>query len=247
MSNQDDAFERAAAALRSAKLAIAVTGAGISVESGIPSFRGESGIWKRYPPEEYASIDAYVGDPVKVWQLWRELAKETADCAPNPGHRALAALEQRGILKTVMTQNIDNLHQEGGSRNVIEYHGNARHLRCLDCGAGMPLDRDEIGELPPRCPTCRGLMKPDIIMFGELIPQDALMETDRLAHTCDVVIVVGTSAQVFPAAAIPHTAKQPGAFITEANIEHTDFTHTITDAFLDGPAGETLPRLAEMV
>lgn len=240
-------LQAAADALKRSSHAIAVTGAGISVESGIPSFRGTDGIWVKYPVEEFATIDAYVSNPRKVWQLWRELADQLGDTKPHAGHVALAELEAAGVLKAVITQNVDHLHQDAGSKKVIEYHGNARHLRCLECGAEKPFDRANVPPTPPYCPACRGLMKPDVVMFGELIPGEAMVEADMLARQSDVVLIVGTSAQVFPAARLPYTAKERGAFIIEANVEPTAFTEQISDAFLAGPAGTTLPELASLV
>ncbi len=237
-------YENAAHALRNARLAVAVTGAGISVESGIPSFRGEGGIWTKYPIEEFASIDAFLANPKKVWGFWYELGDMLRDCKPNPAHYALAELEKMEMCRAVITQNIDNLHQEAGSVHVIEYHGNSHRMVCMDCGRGHPLDLTKPPSGVPRC-VCNGLMKPDVVMFGELIPEYALIESHKLARQCDVMIVVGTSAAVFPAARLPYTAKDDGAFIIEANIEETDFTRSITDAFLEGPAGETLPELVQ--
>lgn len=238
-----DAIERAAAALRNATCAIAVTGAGISSESGIPTFRGEGGIWAKYPPEEFASIDAYVRNPNKVWSFWRELADLVHGCRPNAGHIALAELERMGILRAVVTQNVDNLHQAAGSGRVIEYHGNARRLVCLECHKRRDMDAQNMGEFAPRCPICMGLMKPEVVMFGEDIPRQARFEAHALVERCDVMLIVGTSAQVYPAAQLPFDAKARGAFIIEANIERTEFTDGVTDAYLQGPAGETLPRL----
>jgi NAD-dependent deacetylase len=238
-------FEDAAQMLRKSQAAVAVTGAGASEESGIPTFRGAEGLWAKYPPAEYATIDAYLENPAKIWGFWRELVAEFSHCKPNPGHVALANLEKQGILKAVVTQNIDGLHQAAGSRMVIEYHGNAGAVRCLDCNAAKPIDPSNMDRLPPRCPVCRGLMKPDVVLFGEMIPGQALIRAEAFVRTCDTLIVVGTSAQVFPAAALPLTAKQNGAHIIECNRERTDFTATVTDAFLEGPAGETLPRLME--
>ncbi len=241
-------YENAAHALRNARNPLAVTGAGISVESGIPAFRGEAGIWARYPIEEYAVLDAFLANPEKVWKFWYELGGMLGECKPNPGHYALAQLEKMGMCRAVVTQNIDNLHEEAGSTWVIEYHGNSRRMVCMDCGDCVPLDLSAKppGGGVPRC-RCGGLMKPDVILFGEMIPPDALVESERLARTCDAMIIVGTSAQVYPAAQLPYTAKQNGAFIIEANTEKTDFTRTITDAFLEGPAGETLPELVRYI
>ncbi|HUW62547.1 MAG TPA: NAD-dependent deacylase [Candidatus Bathyarchaeia archaeon] len=241
-----DHFREAANALKNARCAVAVTGAGISAESGIPTFRGAGGIWEKYPPSEYATIEAYNENPEKVWKFWLELAKQFKDSKPNPSHYALAELERMGILKAVVTQNVDNLHQDAGSKNVIEYHGNAKWLVCPRCRHRDPLDLSQHGDTPPYC-FCGTLMKPDVVMFGEQIPSHALVEAARLAESCDVLLVVGTSAQVYPSAGLPVFAKQNGAYIIEANTETTDFTRTITDAFLPGLAGETLPQLVELI
>jgi NAD-dependent deacetylase len=239
-----DPYAFAAGAINSADLAVAVTGAGISAESGIPTFRGHAGIWDKYPPNEYATIDAYNANPEKVWKFWRELAATLAHSKPNPAHHALAELERMGRLQAIITQNVDNLHQEAGSSNVVEYHGNAHWLVCPRCRHRDPLDLTQHGATPPYC-FCGTLMKPDVVMFGEAIPSDALVRSAQLVEKCNVIIVVGTSAQVYPAARLPVLAHQSGAFVIEANIEETDFTHTVTNAFLEGPAGETLPRLVE--
>lgn len=240
----DDCYSKAADLLSRAQCPIAVTGAGVSVESGIPDFRSPTGIWAKYPPEEYATIDAYLANPAKVWRFWKDIAQDFADCGPNPAHYALAALEKHGHLEAIVTQNIDALHQAAGSKTVVEYHGSAQKLFCMDCGNTRPLDLQAMGDSPPRCHVCDGLMKPDIVMFGELIPPEALRASAEWAQKCDAVLIVGTSAQVYPAADLPFRAKQNGARIIEANIERTTFTETITDVFLEGPAGESLPRLA---
>ncbi len=236
-------LEQAAQALAGAKHVVAVTGAGVSEESGIPTFRGDHGIWVKYPIEEFGTIDAYLNDANKVWAFWCELSELVKDCGPNPAHYAIAELETLGRMDAVITQNVDNLHQEAGSTSVIEYHGNARKLICLECRKRSAFDLDHLTKLAPKCATCGGLLKPDVIMFGETIPSYPLFEASARAQKCDVMIVVGTSAQVFPAAELPFMAKERGAFIIECNREPTDFTRLITDAFLEGPAGETLPAL----
>jgi NAD-dependent deacetylase len=240
-----DAIEQAAEALANAKEVVAVTGAGASEESGIPTFRGDHGIWQKYPVEQFGTIDAYLTDPNKVWAFWCELSEMVKDCKPNPGHYALAELETLGRMATIVTQNVDNLHQESGSTSVLEYHGNARKLVCLECRQRRPLDLENAPTLAPKCRACGGLLKPDVVMFGEDIPRYALFEAAARAQKCDVMIVVGTSAQVFPAAELPFIAKERGAFIIESNIERTDFTRLVTDAFLEGPAGEMLPQVVE--
>jgi NAD-dependent deacetylase len=239
-----DVFYNAAQAIKNSPMTVAVTGAGISAESGIPTFRGTGGIWTKYPPDQYATIDAYNANPEKVWQFWLELARTCGDCKPNPGHYALAEMEEMGLLHAIITQNIDNLHEDAGSKRVIEYHGNAKWLVCPRCRHRDPLDLSQHSGSPPYC-FCGTLMKPDVVMFGEMIPSNALVESARLAENARVLLVVGTSAQVYPAARLPLLAHQNGAYIIEANTEETDFTRSITHAFLRGPAGETLPKLVD--
>lgn len=239
-------LKKAARALRGAKHAIALTGAGISVESGIPDFRSPGGLWTKYPPDEFATIDAFHANPARVWGLWRELGASLAEVVPNPAHEALAALEEQGRIGAVITQNIDNLHQRAGSQKVIEYHGNAGQTFCLKCHRRAPLDLATLPEGAPAC-ACGGLLKPDVVMFGELIPAYALMESQTLTRRADVVLIVGTSAQVFPAAGLPYAAKDHGATIIECNIEPTEFTRRITDIFLEGRAGVMLPELLRVI
>ena len=239
-------YKEAAEAIKHASWAVALTGSGISAESGIPTFRGRGGIWTKYPPEEYATLDAYTRNPDKVWKLWRELAAQLGDSKPNAAHHVLAELEAMGLLQGVITQNVDNLHEDAGSKNVVEYHGNAHWLVCPRCRHRDPLDLTQHGEHPPYC-FCGTLMKPDVVMFGEPIPTEALAAAEALTQKCDVLLVVGTTASVFPSALIPHNAKDNGAYIIEANLEETDLTHTITDAFLQGLATQTLPKLLELI
>ena len=239
-------YQMAAEALRHARCAVASTGAGISVESGIPDFRSPGGIWSKYPPEEFATIQAFLANPAKVWRLWNELGRDLQGSSPNPAHLALAELERLGHLKAVITQNVDNLHQAAGSQRVVEYHGNAKRLVCLTCGSRRDFVAGARKESVPRC-ACGGVMKPDVVMFGEMIPPKAMADAEAMASTCDVMIVVGTSAQVYPAADLPYMAKDAGAFIIEANTEETEFTYHITNAFLQGPAGQTLPRLVDCI
>lgn len=230
--------------LAASRKVVALTGAGISVESGIPDFRSPDGLWARYPPDEYATIDAYRADPDKVWKLWHELARDLRKAQPNPAHRALARLEADGLLKAVITQNIDGLHQRAGNREVIEYHGNASQLVCLECDGCRPIEPELASAVAPRCECAPGaLMKPNVVFFGELIPPRAMAEAERWAARCDAMIVVGTSANVYPCAGLPFTAKEHGAAIIEVNLEPTEYTRRITDCFVQGKAGETLPQI----
>jgi NAD-dependent deacetylase len=171
----------------------------------------------------------------------------TKSSRPNPAHLALAELEKRDILKALITQNIDNLHQEAGSLNVIEFHGNAHRLECLICHHEEPVHTGHFNRQPPKCPQCGQIMKPQVVFFGEMIPPDALMESQMLANSADAILVVGTSAVVYPASSIPYMAKQNRAKVIEMNLERTALTGSITDVFVQGRVGETLPRLLEMV
>lgn len=239
-------LDQAAKIFARARHPIAVTGAGASVESGIPDFRSEDGLWARYDPAEYATLDAFFADPDKVWKLWHELAESLAGVQPNPGHYALAELEALGRMEAVITQNIDNLHTAAGSAKVIEYHGNAHWIVCPACRTRRAFPHGTQIQGAPRC-DCGKPMKPDVVLFGELIPPAALREADGLAMYCDLLLIVGTSATVYPAAQLPYTAKDHGAFIIECNIEETEFTGSMTDIFLEGPAGAVLPELVRRV
>ncbi|KUK64815.1 MAG: NAD-dependent deacetylase 2 [Desulfotomaculum sp. 46_80] len=221
---------------------IALTGAGISVASGIPHFRGCGGIWENYDPEEYGTIQAFQRNPAKVWSALKIFCDIIDKARPNPAHFALASLERLGYLRTIITQNIDGLHQEAGSSNVIEFHGNNRWLVCQKCGGRYPIKEVAIDLLPPLC-ACGGVLKPDVVLFGEMIPHDALYRSYLEANNCSVVIVIGTSAAVEPAASIPRIASKTGAKIIEINPEE----EMSSDIHLSGCAEEILPILLEKI
>ena len=239
---------RAAGRIRAAAGAtVALTGAGVSVESGVPDFRSPGGIWSRYSVAEYATIDAFLADPAKVWTFIRDLVAEFGDAAPNPGHLALARLEAAGFLRGVITQNIDGLHHQAGSRQVVEFHGSMRQLVCLRCHRKVPFRRDEhLCRRPPRC-GCGAALKPDFIFFGEAIPAEALQTSRRWATSCRVLLVAGTSAEVAPASLIPYEAVSHGATVIELNLAPTLLTGELETLFLAGPFGELMPRLAGLV
>ncbi len=230
--------------IRQSRRAVALTGAGISVESGIPSFRGAGGLWSRYNPMEYAHIQALRTNPAKVWMLLKELDETITRARPNPAHYALAELEARGLLLGIITQNVDNLHQAAGSRKVVEYHGNALRFICLACKGQHPREALDFTHTPLYCP-CGGLIKPDVVFFGEPIPPQAQAEAQELAQSCDLLLIIGTSAEVAPASYLPYTARDWGATIIENNLEPTSLTRNLTDHFLPGPAGEVLPKVIE--
>ena len=239
----DDLIKRAAEDLAAADNVAALTGAGISTESGIPPFRGKGGLWERFDPMEIAHIDALMRDPAKVWRILVKEMKKIVDTAkPNDAHRGLARLEQMGKLKTIITQNIDGLHQAAGSTDVIEFHGTFAWQRCMDCGRKYETSKVDISEIPPRC-SCGGILRPDAVFFGEMIPQDALWRSRQIASDCDVMLVVGTSAVVQPAALMPVIAKESGAKIIEINAERTPLTDEISDYLIMGKAGDIMNRI----
>ncbi|BES81911.1 NAD-dependent protein deacetylase [Pyrodictium abyssi] len=222
--------KRLAQLLAESRYAVVFTGAGVSTESGIPDFRGPSGLWRRVPPEVF-TIEYFVERPLEVWRLFTELFYSFKDAKPNPAHYAIARLEELGIVKSVITQNIDGLHQAAGSRRVIELHGNLRWARCMSCGRRVPLD-EAVSEARegrlPRCPVCGGLLKPDAVFFGEPLPEEALEEAFREARRADLVLVVGSSLSVYPAAYIPEYARRRGARLAIVNLEPTPLDHLAT-------------------
>lgn len=241
----EDLIKRAAEDIAAADCICALTGAGISVESGIPHFRGKGGIWEKIDPMKYAHIDAFLSDPVEVWNVLIKDMKEIIDVAlPNAGHMGLARLEQWGKLKTVITQNVDGLHQKAGNKDVVEFHGTFAWHSCMDCRKRIDTRHIDLVVIPPRC-DCGGIYRPDVIFFGEMIPRHALFQSQKAATECDIMLVIGTSAVVHPAASMPIVAKENGAKIIEINPEETPLTPTISDYHIMGPAGEVMGKIVE--
>ncbi|MEA2657234.1 MAG: NAD-dependent deacetylase [Chloroflexota bacterium] len=238
--------QRAAELLAAARSGLALTGAGVSAESGIPTFRGEGGVWTKYDPVKVASIDAFMQDPAAYWRVSKERGGVALAARPNAGHFALAALEAAGILTAIVTQNTDGLHQDSGSRRVIEIHGSSRTVQCLDCG--MREARSEVqsrldDEMPPRCRQCGGtFLKPTVVLFGEPMPAQAIQEAFALARQADVMLVVGSSLVVHPAADIPVAAVSSGARLIVVNAEPTPLDH-LAEVVIHGRSGEVLPEL----
>ena len=230
--------------LRSAQFVVVLTGAGVSAESNIPTFRdAQTGLWAKYSPEELATPQAFRRNPKLVWE-WYAWRRELVNQAkPNPGHLALAALEQRVLKFTLITQNVDGLHQRAGSRNIIELHGNLHRTICFK-ERRVVEDWPDPNEVPPRCPHCGSLLRPDVVWFGETLPAKALQAAFAAAQECDVLLSVGTSGLVQPAASIPFTARQAGATTVEINPDTTPLTPYVTYA-IHGPAGEILPSLSK--
>ncbi|HYM16121.1 MAG TPA: Sir2 family NAD-dependent protein deacetylase [Dehalococcoidia bacterium] len=253
MVQLDVDIAQAAQALVEARHAIALVGAGISVESGIPPFRGAGGLWTKHgepPMDGYArameDLPAYCQSMLARRDSDDEFSRAIRDARPNPAHHALADLERLGVLKHTISQNIDNLHAVAGQSAVTEIHGNRTKLRCIDCGARWPFAEFAITEVPPSCPHCRGIVKGDTVMFGEPIPQAALAECYEQAGRADCMLLAGTSATVVPAAWFPDLVLERGGALIEVNPEPTPFTSRAAVA-LRAPAGEALPRLADAV
>lgn len=243
MSQEQD-IKKVAELLGKTKKAVALTGAGISVESGIPAFRGSQGLWEKWDPRIF-EISFFRKDPVQGWQLLMEMDKMMMDARPNQGHLSLVELERMGILQAIITQNIDGLHHEAGSRDVVEFHGNARRLRCLKCTKAVTHEQVSFDPLPPYC-SCGGVIKPDIVFFGEAIPQDAGISAYTASQHCEVMLVIGTSAVVAPASHLPVMAKQCGATVVEINMEPSALGN-ICDYVLIGSAGEVLPQIISQI
>jgi NAD-dependent deacetylase len=247
-----DALTQAAGLIAAARSVVAFTGAGISVDSGIPDFRSPGGLWERFDPMEYATIDAFHDHPDKVWSMLFEMMTIVDAARPNAGHFALAELERMDRMDAVITQNIDNLHQSAGSSRVVEYHGTSARLVCLRCRRDYPsrhfdgLKRQRPLHAP-LCLDCGRVLKPDVVLFGEAIPDDAARQSAILAAHCDVMLVIGTSATVYPAAGLPVLAKQRGAKIVEINRESTPLTDALTDVVLHGSSTDVIPALVERV
>ncbi|MGO8987891.1 MAG: NAD-dependent protein deacylase [bacterium] len=240
-------IRKAAQDIFNSKKTIAFTGAGVSVESGIPDFRGSQGLWQKYDPEEFAHIDAFRSDPERIWLMLKDMFLIIKDAKPNPAHLGLAELERMGYLSSVITQNVDGLHQAAGSRHVIEFHGSHRTLSCLKCSTTIDGASLKVEDLPPRCSRCSSLLKPDVVFFGEPISLKAQVSSLKESQSCSVVLSIGTSAIVYPAASIPITAKERGATVLEINREPTPLTHEISDYLISGSAGEIIPAIVEQV
>ncbi len=226
----------------------ALTGAGISVDSGIPDFRSEGGLWKRYDPLEHATLESFNRDPTKFWTMGRELAETIIKAEPNAAHIALAKLEAQGKLTGVITQNIDNLHQSAGNKNVIELHGNYLCTHCIECKAeyfGKKVHESVAqGEIPPKCEKCGGILKSEAILFGEALPEEPMAKAIKLCRDTNLLIVIGSSLTIYPAAFLPQLAKNAGAKVVLINLKGTN-KDDVADIVLKGRATEILPRITD--
>ena len=229
--------------IKKAKHIVAFTGAGISVESGIPPFRGPQGLWSKYDPQ-VLELYYFFDNPKESWTVIKEIFYDFFGKAkPNDAHKGLALLESKGFIKEIITQNIDNLHQEAGSKVVHEFHGNSQQLICTSCKSTYKASEINLNKLPPLCLKCNSLLKPDFIFFGEGIPQDAYHASLAAAKKADLFILIGTTGEVMPACQMPYIAKENGAKIIEINPETSKFTHTITDVFLKEKASIAMNQI----
>jgi len=265
--NIEKEIEKAVQILANARNAVASCGAGISAESGIATFRDPGGVWDRLNPAEVGTTDGLIGtltkNPAKLMPVFVELLDALAKAEPNPAHIALYELEKMGILKTVITQNIDNLHHEAGNSDIIEVHGNGFRLKCVSCGfiearqrrqlikeaktkigAMTDFSIDSIITLMPKCPKCGSFMRPDVVMFGETVKD--IPRAFEAANTCDVLLAVGTSGVVYPAAYLPYEAKNSGARVIVVNPNENAFSE-VSDAYIPMKAGEAMPKILDMV
>lgn len=230
-------------ALKDARSVVVSTGAGVSAESGVPTFRGEEGLWKKFRAEELATFAAFQANPDLVWE-WYQYRREVINkIKPNPGHYAIAEMTNLFDNFQLITQNIDDLHRLAGSEDILELHGNIKRNRCLECGH-MNYN-EEFDQFPPMC-KCGGRIRPDVVWFGELLPAGALERAYEATRSCDLFFTVGTSGFVQPAASLPPTARQHGAFVVEINIEPTELTF-IVDQHFRGKSGEVLPAIVDKI
>lgn len=243
-----DAIKQAKELVAKSRKIIALTGAGISVDSGIPDFRSEGGLWERYDPHEYATVESFMRNPTKFWTMGRELAETILKAEPNSAHESLAKLEKDGKLIGVITQNIDNLHQAAGSERVVELHGNYLRAYCIECNAeyvGETVHQSVVnGEIPPRCEKCNGVLKSEAILFGEPLPETAMSEAAELCRTTDLILVIGTSLTIYPAAFLPQLAKNSGAKVILVNLEGVN-RDSVADIVIKGRATEVIPKLVD--
>ncbi len=240
-------LNKASTLIKQSQYTTVFTGAGISVESGIPPFRGETGLWSKYNPI-VLDINYFKSHPYESWKVIKEIFYDFFGKAePNPGHIALAKMEKKGLINNIITQNIDNLHQKAGSNKVFEFHGNSHTLVCMHCGKHYSIDDVDFQKLPIRCIKCGHLVKPNFVFFGEGIPDDAYKASLQAAQKANLFIVVGTTGEIMPASQIPYLAKQNGAKIIEINPETSNYTNAIVDIYIKGKAGIVLPQLLKLL
>lgn len=245
-------IEKAARLINSAEKIVVLTGAGVSQESGVPTFRDAlEGLWAQYDPQELATPQAFNKNPALVWDWYQFRRELVSNAQPNPGHYALAEIERRKPNTWVITQNVDDLHEQAGSQQVIHLHGNIAQSKCVKDCQGMPTLIDvstlpDADASPPKCPHCSAYVRPDIVWFGEPLPHEELQHAVNLVYQCDLVIVIGTSGLVAPASDLPYHAKRNGAKVLEINPDQSAISH-LADYKLEAPSGQVLPFVVEML
>jgi NAD-dependent deacetylase len=242
-----DQIREAAEAIKKSSYTVGFTGAGISVESGIPPFRGEGGLWNKYDPT-FIEISYFYNNPLESWKMIKKVFYDfMGSSSPNKAHKGFYFLEDKYNLKSIITQNIDGLHQQAGNRDILEYHGTIDRLVCTKCTTDVKPEDKYLSTLPVACPSCGSLMKPDFVFFGEAIPEEAARRSAEEIRKCDTLIVVGTTGEVMPACQLPYAAKQLGATIIEINPDKSAYTNQITDIFIPLKAGEAFSKLIELL
>jgi NAD-dependent deacetylase len=242
-----DNIKLAAEKIRKSKYAVAFTGAGISVESGIQSFRGENGLWNKHHPI-FLEIEYFSRKPLQSWKKIKEIFYDKFDEAePNLAHIILQKMEKRGFIESIITQNVDNLHQKAGSKSVFELHGTSRKLTCIECSAEYEIEFADLNFLPPTCFVCKGILKPNMVFFNEPLPPYPFKKAHEEIRKADVLIIIGTTAEVYPANEIPIKAKENRANIIEINIRKSGFTDTITDIFIEGKATKIMKEIGKLL
>lgn len=245
--NLRNKYNEAADILKKSRFTTAFTGAGISVESGIPPFRGEGGLWSKYDPG-ILEISYFMDHPTESWIVIKEIFYDYfGQAKPNKAHMVLSRMESEGLLGSTITQNIDNLHQESGSRLVYEFHGNSKKLICLTCQRIYRFNEISLDHIPPTCRECGGLLKPNFIFFGETIPKSPLAAAYDAASISDVFLIIGTSGEIMPANQFPFLAKNNGAKIVEINLKPSNYTQRITDVFIQGKAAESMYEMEKIL
>jgi NAD-dependent deacetylase len=232
--------------LQRAESVCVLTGAGISAESGVATFRGADGLWSKLKPEELANFDAFMRNPEMVWEWYSYRKNIIHDVKPNPAHYALVRIEQLIKKFTLVTQNVDNLHARAGSKQVLELHGNIERSYCINCGKFAENVEVSAENKVPKCQSCGGMIRPDVVWFGEMLPEGVFEAASEAASECELFLTIGTSSVVYPAAGLSHTAKANGAYVVEINTEQTEVSHKVNETLL-GKAGEVLPELVKII
>ena len=245
MGQEISISERLRSLLSKETKVVVLTGAGISAESGVPTFRGEEGLWKKFRPEELATFDAFMANPQLVWEWYEYRRKIIEEIKPNLGHLALVDFQNYFDEFDLITQNVDGLHHKAGSKRIIELHGNIKRNKCIQCGEKYEDLKKALPGIPPKC-SCGGNVRPDVVWFGEMLPQDAINYAFTMSSECDLFFSIGTSAVVHPAASLPLIAKRNGAYVVEVNVSTTEISHLVHES-LFGKSGEILPFLARFL